>query len=774
MKKVLLILLMILIPIGMSSAQETMKLHLSFSKKQFAFSFDSTNVLKIEPGDAEFVSTYGCDANEPCLPWVTVNVSVPHGMLLGSLTHSASKTLIFKNVSVAANPVVVPTNELDAAPVKTILNYLSPEYPSEQVRYIMSSTLDGSTTMHLQVCPFKYDALSRNLYLLNDIDIDINMKTDASAHSDGNESFAKFCAEKKINFDAVASAYSVPSRFEGIGDSIDYLIITSKEFAPYFQPFVHWKITKGVRTSITTIEDIKSMDAGSSRSLPDMIKAYLMYMYHMKGYRFKYLLLGGDDSVVPSKKCYGYVSGTDQKEMVPTDIYYACLNYSKDPFWDSSHNGVSGEIEDSVDFSQTIYVSRLPVNTSTEVKMALMKFMLYEQTPSINGWNNSILMSGCKLSENNEVDKHSDAEHVGDLLYSKIIRRYWNGERVKFYDTYSDLQNDGIYTFTPSNLVKSLSKGYAFIDMITHGNYTWWNMPNGCYDEAMAANMTSKQYSVITTIACRTNGFDMAEPCLSEAFIRNPNNGVIAYLGSSRAGWYYKGLSSGPSSQYEEAFYKYLFSDNLKDKNFGKVVAYAKNSKLADCSEYNCARWLLYNLNPIGDPEMPIYTTTPQTFANCSVKESEGKVYVITGEGNCKVCVMSSDDYGKTYYKVYNDISLIAFNKRDENLTICITKQNYIPKKFEIKAASPGKANAKISSVVNTDSKLLVEMLIGNDVKDAVLRVSSAEGNRVNSYKVSCDSPSVEVDVSAMKSGVCVLSLVTDGTVADTKQVIRK
>lgn len=172
---------------------------------------------------------------------------------------------------------------------------------------------------------------------------------------------------------------------------------------------------------------------------------------------------------------------------------------------------------------------------------------------------------------------------------------------------------------------------------------------------------------------------------------------------------------------------------------------------------------------------MPIYTTTPQTFSNCRVEDNnDGQVCVLIGKSGCKVCVMSSKDYGKSYYKVYNDISYCILNKSDKDLTVCITKQNFIPKTFEIKATSVTKSNAKISNLVNTNNQLLVETQIEDKLKDVVLRISSAEGNFVKSYKVSYDFPSVLVDTSAMKSGVYIISLVADGTVVEARQIIRK
>lgn len=100
-----------------------------------SFSFDSIGVLKIESDDSELVSTYGSNFNEPCLPLLSVEVKVPQGMEFGKLTHSATKTLLFKNVSIAANPMVIPTDEQNVVSTQNVANYSLPSYPSKQVKF---------------------------------------------------------------------------------------------------------------------------------------------------------------------------------------------------------------------------------------------------------------------------------------------------------------------------------------------------------------------------------------------------------------------------------------------------------------------------------------------------------------------------------------------------------------------------------------------------------------------------------------------------------------
>ena len=107
-------------------------------------------------------------------------------------------------------------------------------------------------------------------------------------------------------------------------------------------------------------------------------------------------------------------------------------------------------------------------------------------------------------------------------------------------------------------------------------------------------------------------------------------------------------------------------------------------------------------------------------------------------------------------------------------MKICITKQNYIPKIYEIKASLFNRINATITDLVNTGNKFVAEVELGENVKDAMLTISSAEGNKVASYDVSCESPYVQMDVSSIRAGVYIVSLITNGIVVDSKQIIKK
>ena len=133
-------------------------------------------------------------------------------------------------------------------------------------------------------------------------------------------------------------------------------------------------------------------------------------------------------------------------------------------------------------------------------------------------------------------------------------------------------------------------------------------------------------------------------------------------------------------------FYKNLFSDAVSEKSFGVLSAVTKSYFINSSENIPTYRWIQFGLNPVGDAEMPIYTDTPKFFSNAKVTiAGTNKIRVTTGDaGEAKICVMSSKDMGKTYYSVAEAVSDTTFTEVEPSVTICLTKQNYIPRVFVV------------------------------------------------------------------------------------------
>lgn len=678
MKKVFNFIVMLLVPLQMCLAGNVKKISVTFNKNDFTLTMNSSGLLDIISN--KHVASYGEETSEPGLPLVPVNVLIPEGNSFASLTVSSNKSLIRENVTIATNPRMMRTINFAQEATKGLPKYANKVYPISSVVYKCTSCMDGYTILNFLVSPFEYDASSKKLYLNESITLSINLENSnekTTTLSMNGKNISDIIKSLVINGEE-ADARNISMQNASTNsarENIEYLIITSRALSSYFQPIAQWKKMKGISSKIIALEDIEANYTGATT--PHKIKSCLYDLYKNNG--LKYVLLGGDDTIVPKASCYVSAGGYTENEM-PTDLFFACFGGNFD--WDGNKNGIYGETTDGIDMSPSIYVTRIPIRTSTDVVAFSTKLLAYEKTPLKGGWGNNILMSGTQLWANYSSTQ-SDAEAKGDNLYTNFIKPYWIGTRKKFYDTYTDFTGGADYTLNTANLQEQFANGYNFFDIATHGSPNLWALESGRYYTSDAVSMKSNGFTIITTMACQTNQFDSPtyEPCLSEAFMRNANNGVVAYLGCSRYGWGYSGGTSslGPSLQYEAQFYQNLFSASVENKNYGAIVAVAKAAMISKSTSNNPFRWVQFGLNPIGDPEMPVFTSKPLQFSGATIKAEGNGIKVNSAVDGCNICVMSTADNGASYYSIQKNVKEASFSNVNCNVSVCITKQNYIP-----------------------------------------------------------------------------------------------
>lgn len=658
------------------NAESSQTVSVSFDKKDFNLSYDEKGMLCI--GSNVHNVDYGTDFTVPGLPLIPINVLIPNGYTYQDVSFSQNKTLYLENVLVAPVPISVPTSTSVSTPIQ-LTEYDKVSYPQSPVKYVNTNDFDGYNVVCFLVSPFEYDTENKRLYFTNKFTLSIHLTpcvTRTTGSYNVNSKLADVVKSIVVNAEDIENASTETLSANVESDNIDYVVITSSALKESFNQLVAWKRAKGVKAQVITLEYINSHYEGNT--VPLKIKTCIKDLYTNKG--LKYVLLGGDDTVVPVQRCYGIVNNDNNYSdtTIPTDLFYACFSGSFD--WNADGDGVFGETTDNVNLAPSVFVTRVPVRTSSHVSAFVNKILQYEKTPTANGWNNNILMAGTKLWNK------GDAEAKGQILFSSYISPYWNGGRKRFYDTATDFSGGAAYDLTATNIQNQLSQGYAFVDMITHGNQTIWSTETGAsYSSSYGSSLSSGKPSIITTMACLTNAFDSStkggtqDPCLSESLIRNANNGVVAYLGCSRYGWgYTNNTSIGPSLQYEAEFYKALLTSTITDKNFGVIVATAKAAMASKCTSDGAMRWIQYGLNPIGDPEMPIFTNTPQSFTNVSVTRGATGLTVTTNVSGCRICVMDSN--GGDYYNVLTNVQNATFANTPSNVSICVTKQGYIPK----------------------------------------------------------------------------------------------
>lgn len=739
-----------------------------------SFPRDAYGQIQIIPGGDTFVFDEG--ENMPCLPYYPISVYIPGGNQYVDAELRYNQTLVFNNCTLAPAPKSVTTSQLLQDEPSRVSLFDKDVYPKNNMRYVGKSQVGEACILYFKICPFTYDNRSKRLFLLTNIQLDVLLEDVMGVTSEDSDN--SYSVDNPMIKDLVLNPEDIYFGGLTVPDAsrpLDYLILTNRELAGAFTKLAEWKKQKGVWTEIMTIEDVERIYDGDSPQ--KKIKQCLFDMYLHRG--LKYVLLGGDDTIIPVRYCKSrrrFKDGTD----IPTDMYYSCFGQPFD--WDANGNGIYGEPSDSIDMLPSIYLSRVPVRTFPDAENFADRIMSYEKMPTPSVWNNKMLMCGHKLE--NYKNGHSDSELKGDKLYNDHIKALWNGERKKLYDTYNDFGYERVWW---GAIQEQLSTGYAFADFIMHGAPWCFAMDNdGHYDTNDASGLTNPGYTIITTNACSTNAFDDSvlgeeyqDPCLSESLIRNANSGVIAYLGCSREGWYYRGLNwektLGPSLQYESRFYNNLFSTQYEDKNWGKIVALSKAELIANCESDNELRWVQFGLNPIGDPEMPVYTDTPKTFPKAKVNMAKGKINIDTGVDSCTVCIMSRLDGGQSYYKVLHNVRNANLDYNVDSLSLCISKQNYVPNliqdawSYGLISGPPVSGGLIIGAgkdAINGD--LSIKYKVGKESKGAKLVISSYDGAESKTYDAPVEESKLDINSSALKKDILTISLFVDSKLADS------
>lgn len=110
-----------------------------------------------------------------------------------------------------------------------------------------------------------------------------------------------------------------------------------------------------------------------------------------------------------------------------------------------------------------------------------------------------------------------------------------------------------------------------------------------------------------------------------------------------------------------------------------------------------------------------------------------------------------------------------------DDFSICVTKQNYIPKVYEMKGYSiKGYDKITFGKIEPDSGNLLVGVHVDSNANTISLMLSSVNGNREKVYTLSKEKTSITENVSTLKNGIYVVSLCVDGKVVDSVQLIKK
>lgn len=695
MRNRILLYAFFLIPCLITFAGNIKKVSLMYGESDFSVSRkDSTSY--ISGGNNSLY--YSPDTSLPCLPYVIVQVLIGPDDDYENVSAYFDNHILYEDVILPPNATPVSTNSKSSTGLLRPITYSKSSYPDNRVIYNGTHIMDGYKYLSFLLCPFTYQPERRELYFFKSVSLNIHLRKGISARkASQGRSMRNVVSELVINHEELSTLYPDVNQGNLVTKSssqqVEYLIITCDSLKRPFKDLAHWKCIKGVKTRVVSVEDIYSANV-SEAGKPLEIKNYIKDYYNTYG--IKYVLLGGDVNIIPSPQCYirldnsGYLNySIIPPSTTPCDYYYACWGGTTAFNWNRNNDLEIGEIEDSICLIPQVNLTRLSVRDAEDASVQISRIIDYELHPDSNSWNNKVLMTGSCIDDDDLRTINgrlmSDAEYKGEQFY---ITYFYDDNiprnRYRLYDTWTDHPMGASYQMNPLHLRLAMNDGYSYIHMDTHGDYNHWKTEGANFTCTNAHNLVNPRKSIIVTSACHTNSIDSTE-CLSEAFMRTPTSGILAYFGSSREGLYADNknysIDKGASDLINKKFYYKLFYGASESPSFGEIATWAKSEYAGiNYTDYtDPLRFLLFTINPLGDPEMPIFRQVQEEIPIDSIVYDDEISIKFSDDIPRTVHIMSLDDDGDTYdekYTYYDDSWLII---PDVNCSVCITHPGNIP-----------------------------------------------------------------------------------------------
>ncbi len=425
---------------------------------------------------------------------------------------------------------------------------------------------------------------------------------------------------------------------------VEYVIVTTAALAESLEPLAAYKNETGYITEIVLIEEIVASHAGVDDA--EKLREYLKTFYADNG---RYVLLAGDETVVPIRYAYHYNSDTMPlaSDLQICDLYYGDLTGE----WDVDGDNIWGErYNDNADLVPELRVGRLPFNSPDEFEIYTDKLINYETQPG--GDDPSYLERAFFYSSDQMRDYGGAGQH------GSICEAYPDWFEIDTVSAVEAARGDDVTPFnlSPTALDDVFEPGFGIVNVIAHGRsdgfsvkssgYNAWPKSlmltqgqagdHGCFDSLGASDKPAFYYS----LACSNGAFDMDQepflhqnPMMSQALL-GKEGGAVGFVAYSRWGW----ISSS-----------HLLQQDFFDSLFAHPELPAVEAMYASKANRYYYRDLVYGQNFLGDPTLKVYTRTPDELAIESEVVASGIQITVSSAGapasECKLVLSENGLY---------------------------------------------------------------------------------------------------------------------------------
>ena len=668
----------------------------------YEIQYDKSHIFFDKADSKDLIRIKGIGATgetgNPILPSEIINLLLPEGMEAESIAVEASYpyTLPGRYNIMPCPGSLDPLKDT----VNTELYNSSMPYPGKRASILRNGSYKGNNIAQIATYPVDYFPKEGKITFYENINITLYTKfTGKNRLRQRNSMPLSKYIEKKTLKSIIDNDYDIPlsANYNKLRDTNnpEYIIITNDSMRSGFIPFANYLKKKGVIAEITVIEDIISASVyyDEVSSLYDDAAAVRGFLKEKYIEGIQWVLLGGDEDVIPVR--YGtYVrNDTLVDNTAPSDLYYSDLNGN----WNVDGDELYGEpVDDDIDVFPELFVGRVPCKNTEELNNWIEKLIGYETVPDKEKrtYLTKFLWTGSDNLRPGPRHTIINAEIPSYISHDTTMLEQPDGILPRGSDVINKMnENFGLF-----NLF-----GHGFPDVITvscpgdnHKNpdrdflVSVDSVENGIgnhqeYGNGLDSLKNKDAYSILSISSCFQAAFDydkfpsrfpVGGPSIGEAFLMLPERGGPAFLGYTRYGGGYI-----EAAQVQIELLDKIFADSIT--NIGAAEALSK-------TEYNFYDTQV-NHTLLGCPLMRVWTDIPKEMEASNYADSippeSTKISIDVIEknshdpiANAYVCLWKGAEIYCTGFT--DDDGVIDFQitpQTEGAILLTITKENFIP-----------------------------------------------------------------------------------------------
>ncbi|MFB3844455.1 MAG: C25 family cysteine peptidase [Candidatus Cloacimonadaceae bacterium] len=580
--------------------------------------------MNISKGLAEAKVPLLMRSGNPALPFWPVKILLPMGEKVANVqvTCLQPKT-VRQNIALDYVRSPQPTNQSLAD--KTVKNpdiwNADAFYPSSDFNFLGEQQWCGYRLAIINLYPWQYNPVRKELAFASEFHLIIETEQDTDLGAEqavmlrNDSEISSLLNQSVINPDLQFTYHNTGmhtphTRYIDPTQPKSMLIITSQNRLNWFSAYANWKNSANIPTGIVAIESILTDYAGIDNAAK--LRAFIIDAYQTwvsTTSPLQYVILAGDDEIIPVRGLYGHVGDTVDNFM-PSDLYFGCL----DGNWNADQDNLWGEYpSDNPDLLPEVMVGRFPAETQTEFQHIMDKTMYYVNHDTFS--NNIALFFGENLN-------WDPVTWGGD--YKDAVAVYLPSG----YHLETHYQRDG--TYSAPVVIDAINNGGAIMNHMGHSNQSFLMGQSNGNVEAL----TNTEYGFLYTQGCYPAAFDQRTSgdaeAIGEHFV-TASGGLFAFIGNTRYGWYMPGSINGPSEYFDREFFNGMFQHNLL--RFGQAMEYSLLENLNYAMQEEVMLWCYYETILFGDPSTAVKLPNPTlpclTLEGYKYDDSEGD-----GDGN--------------------------------------------------------------------------------------------------------------------------------------------